>query len=102
MLSHLYWVTCCSCTSWVTADSAESSLKSRGLEPMRSEHDDRAIEDTVDAVRFQFISLDFVVITTVPLMAEEAVLEAVDMCYVYPNSWLELVKPVRRPRRGLE
>jgi len=69
---------------------------------MRSECDDWTIEDTVDAVRFQFISLDFVVITTVPLMAEEAVLEAVDMCYVYPNSWLELVKPVRRPRRGLE
>jgi len=78
------------------------SLKSRGLEPVWSEHDDWAIEDTVDTVRFQFVFLDFIVITTVPLVAEEAVLEAVDVCYMYPNSWLELVKLVRRPRWGSE
>jgi len=45
-------------------------------------------------VGFQFVFLDFVVIMTVSLMAEEAVLEAVDMCHVYPNSRLELMKLV--------
>jgi len=48
----------------------------------------------MDAVGFQFVFLDFVVITTVPLVAEEAVLEAMDVCYVYPNSRFELVKLV--------
>jgi len=61
---------------------------------VRGECDDWAVEDAMDAVRFQFVFLDFVMITTVPLVAEEAVLEAVDVCYVYPNSGLELVKLV--------
>jgi len=46
----------------------------------------------MDTVRFQFVSLDFVVITTIPLMAGDEVLEAVDVCYVCPSSWFELVK----------
>jgi len=46
----------------------------------------------MDAVGFQFVFLDFVVITTIFLVAEDEVLEAVDMCRVCSNSWLELVK----------
>jgi len=45
----------------------------------------------MDAVGFQSF-LGFVVITTIPLVAEEAVLETVDMCHVYSTSWFELVK----------
>jgi len=56
----------------------------------------------VDAVRFQFVVLDFVVIMTIPLMAGDEVLEAVDVCYVCPSFWFELVKLVRSPRRGSE
>jgi len=85
---------------WVTADGAESSLKSHGLEPVRGECDEWAIKDAVNAVGFQF--LGFVVIMAIPFMAEEAVLEAVDMRYVYPSSWFELVKLVRCPRWGSE
>ena len=54
----------------------------------------------MDAVRFQFVVLDFVVISTILLVAEDEVLEAVDVCCVCPNSWFELVKFVRSPRRG--
>jgi len=60
------------------------------------------IEDAVNAVGFQFVFLDFVMITTIPLVAEEVVLEAVDVHYVYPSFWFELVKLVRRPRWGSE
>ena len=48
----------------------------------------------MDAVGFQFISLSFVVITTVFLMAEGVVLETVDVCYVCLISRFELVKLV--------
>jgi len=68
--------------SWITADGAESSLESHGLESVRSKCEDRAIEDAMDTVGFQFVFLGFVVITTVFLVAEGAVLEAVDVCYV--------------------
>src|SRR6266850_1025332 len=102
MLSHLYWVTCCSCTLWVTADGAELSLKSRDLESVRGECEDRSVEDAMDAVGFQFVFLGFVVIMTVFLIAEGAVLEAVDVCYVCPFPGFELVKLVQSPRRGSE
>jgi len=45
----------------------------------------------MDAVGFHFF-LVFVVVTTIFLVAEEAVLETVDVCYVYPTSRFELVK----------
>ena len=45
----------------------------------------------MDAVGFQSF-LVFVVITTISLVAEEAVLETVDVCHVYPTSRFELVK----------
>jgi len=61
-------------------------LKSHGLEPVRGERDKWAIEDAMDTVGFQFMILDFVVMTTIPLVAEEVVLEAVDVHYVYSNS----------------
>jgi len=85
---------------WVTADGAEPSLKSHGLEPVRGECDDWAIKNAMDTVGFQFLGL--VVITAIPLVAEEVVLEAVDVHYMYPSSWLELVKLVRCPRQGVE
>jgi len=66
------------------------------------ECDEWSIEDAVDTVRFQFMLLDFVVIMTIPLMAEEVVLEAVDVRYVYLSSWFEFVKLVRHPGRGTE
>jgi len=56
----------------------------------------------MDAVGFQFVLLDFVMIMTVSLIAEGAVLETVDVCYVCPISGFELVKLVRSPRRGSE
>ena len=102
MLSHLYWVTHCSCTLWITADGAEASLESHGLESVWGKCEDRAVKDAMDAVGFQSVFLDFVVITTVPLMAGNEVLEAVDVCYVRPSSWFELVKLVCSPRQGLE
>jgi len=45
----------------------------------------------MDAVGFQSF-LDFVVVTTIFLVAEGAVLETVDVCYVCSISWFELVK----------
>jgi len=49
------------------------------------------VEDAVNAVGFQSF-LGFVVITTIFLVAEGAVLETVDVCHVCPTSWFELVK----------
>jgi len=46
----------------------------------------------MDTVGFQFVFLDFVVIMTIPLVAGDEMLEAVDVCYVCPSSWFELVK----------
>ena len=51
----------------------------------------RAVENAMDAVGFQSY-LGFVVITTIPLVAEKAVLETVDVCHVYPTSQFELMK----------
>jgi len=56
----------------------------------------------MDAVGFQFVFLGFVMITTVFLIAEGAVLEAVDVCYVCLFPGYELVKLVRSPRWGSE
>ena len=51
----------------------------------------RTVEDAMDTVGFQS-SLGFVVVTTIFLVAEGAVLETVDVCHVCPISWFELVK----------
>jgi len=51
----------------------------------------QAVENAMDAVGFQSF-LNLVVITTIPLVAEEAVLETVDMCHVCSTSWFELMK----------
>jgi len=48
----------------------------------------------MDTVGFQFVFLGFVMITTVFLVAEGVVLEAVDVCYVCSISGFELVKLV--------
>ena len=70
MLSHLYWVTRCSCTSGVGADGAVSANNPSDLKPGGRKGQNGVVKDAMVTMGLQIILLVLVVVTTIPFKAK--------------------------------
>src|SRR6267142_4359508 len=96
MLSHLYLVTCYSCTSGIGANGTESLCQSGDLKSSGREYQMGAIENAVVTVGFQIVLLVLVMVPTISFVTEETVLKTVHMSYVRSSFRLEAVELVAR------